>query len=186
VTGASQGADEGRADQSRRSRDADLHLPYVTDIGRRPDIGDDAGTDPDGGFHVLQDLKKFLMRGNVIDLAVAVVIGAAFGLVVSSFVDNIINPIIAAIFGEPDISEVAAITLRENEEGDAVLRIGAFLQQVLDFLIIGTALFFVVQAFTRLQELRARGQAADADTPTPSDEALLLGEIRDLLRSQAR
>ena len=135
---------------------------------------------------MLQDLKKFLMRGNVVDLAVAVVIGAAFGLVVSSFVDNIINPIIAAIFGEPDISEVLAITLREAEEGDAVLRIGAFLQQVLDFVIIGTALFFVVKAFEKLQERRASGQEADADTPTPSDEAILLAEIRDVLRTQAR
>ncbi len=135
---------------------------------------------------MLQDLKKFLMRGNVIDLAVAVVIGAAFGLVVSSFVDNIVNPIIAAVAGQPDISEVGAITLRESDEGDAVLRIGAFLQQVLDFLIIGTALFFVVQAFNKLQERRASGQEPDADTPTPSDEAILLSEIRDLLRTQQR
>ena len=135
---------------------------------------------------MLQDLKKFLMRGNVIDLAVAVVIGAAFGLVVSSFVDNIINPIIAAIFGKPDISEVLALTLRESDEGDAVLRIGAFLQQVLDFVIIGTALFFVVKAFEKLQERRASGQDADADTPTPSDEAILLAEIRDVLRTQQR
>src|SRR3546814_11004319 len=89
---------------------------------------------------MLQDLKKFLMRGNVVDLAVAVVIGAAFGLVVASFVDNIINPIIAALFGKPDISEVLALTLRESDDGDAVLRIGAFLQQILDFVIIGTAL----------------------------------------------
>lgn len=135
---------------------------------------------------MLQDLKKFLMRGNVVDLAVAVVIGAAFGLVVSSFVDNIINPIIAAIFGKPDISEVLAITLRESDEGDAVLRIGAFLQQVLDFVIIGTALFFVVKAFEALQDRRRRGEEPEEETPTPSDEAVLLSEIRDLLRSQAR
>lgn len=136
---------------------------------------------------MLQDLKKFLMRGNVVDLAVAVVIGAAFGLVVSSFVDNIINPLIAAIAGEPDISGVAAITLRENGAGvedDAVLRIGAFLQQVLDFLIIGIALFFVVQAFNKLQERRAEQELPAEETPTPSDEALLLSEIRDLLKTQ--
>jgi large conductance mechanosensitive channel len=133
---------------------------------------------------VLQDLKKFLMRGNVIDLAVAVVIGAAFGLVVSSFVDNIINPIIAAIFGKPDISQVLAITLRESADGDAVLRIGAFLQQVLDFVIIGTALFFVIQAFQKLQERRARGDVPEEETPVPSDEAILLTEIRDLLRTR--
>ena len=133
---------------------------------------------------MVADLKKFLMRGNVVDLAVAVVIGAAFGLVVSSFVDNIINPLIAAVFGEPDISEVGAVTLRESEEGDAVLRIGGFLQQVLDFVIIGTALFFVVQAFNKLQDLRARGEDPAEDTPAPSDEALLLTEIRDLLRQR--
>ena len=133
---------------------------------------------------MLADLKKFLMRGNVVDLAVAVVIGAAFGLVVSSFVDNIVNPLIAAIFGQPDISEVGAITLRESDEGDAVMRIGAFLQQVLDFVIIGTALFFVVQAFNKLQERRARGEEPAEDTPAPSDEALLLTEIRDLLRQR--
>ena len=135
---------------------------------------------------MLQDLKKFLMRGNVVDLAVAVVIGAAFGLVVSSFVDNIINPIIAAVAGERDISDVAAITLREGDvpEEDAVLRIGAFLQQILDFLIIGTALFFVVQAFNKLQERRAEQELPDEETPTPSDEAMLLSEIRDLLKAQ--
>jgi large conductance mechanosensitive channel len=105
---------------------------------------------------------------------------------VSSFVDNIINPIIAAIFGEPDISEVLAVTLRESDEGDAVLRIGAFLQQVLDFVIIGTALFFVVKAFEALQDRRRRGEEPEEETPTPSDEAVLLSEIRDLLRSQAR
>jgi large conductance mechanosensitive channel len=135
---------------------------------------------------VLQDLKKFLMRGNVVDLAVAVVIGAAFGLVVSSFVDNIINPIVAAVAGERDLSEVAAITLREGDvpEEDAVLRIGAFVQQVLDFLIIGTALFFVVKAFEKLQERRAEQDLPDEETPTPSDEAMLLSEIRDLLKAQ--
>jgi large conductance mechanosensitive channel len=134
---------------------------------------------------MLQDLKKFLLRGNVIDLAVAVVVGAAFGLVVSSFVDNIINPIIAAIFGQPDISEVGTITLRESADGDAVLRIGAFLQQVLDFVIIGTALFFVIQSFQKLQERRAKQEVPDEETPTPTDEALLLSEIRDLLKAQA-
>lgn len=135
---------------------------------------------------MLQDLKKFLMRGNVVDLAVAVVIGAAFGLVVSSFVDNIINPIVAAVAGERDLSEVAAITLREGDvpEEDAVLRIGAFVQQVLDFVIIGTALFFVVKAFEKLQERRANQEVPDEETPTPSDEAMLLSEIRDLLKAR--
>ena len=123
------------------------------------------------------------MRGNVVDLAVAVVIGVAFGAVVTAFVDHIVNPIIATIFGEPDISQVLAITLREADDGDAVLRIGAFLQQVLDFIIVGTALFFVVQAFNKLQSMR-RTTDPEED-PVPSDDIVLLTEIRDLLRTRA-
>lgn len=133
---------------------------------------------------MLQDFKKFIMRGNVVDLAVAVVIGVAFQAVVNAFVEYIINPIIAAIFGKPDITQVLNITLRESDEGDAILSIGGFLQAVLDFLIIGAALFLVVKSFEKLQERRRRGGAADEETPTPSDEAVLLTEIRDLLATQ--
>jgi len=133
---------------------------------------------------VLQDFKKFIMRGNVVDLAVAVVIGVAFQAVVNAFVNYIINPIIAAIFGKPDITQVMNITLRESDEGDAVLSIGGFLQAVLDFLIIGAALFLVVKSFEKLQERRRRGEEPVEETPTPSDEAVLLTEIRDLLATQ--
>jgi large conductance mechanosensitive channel len=135
---------------------------------------------------VLQDLKKFLMRGNIVDLAVAVVIGVAFNAVVNSFVEYIVNPIIAAIFGQPDIRSVMNITLRESDAGDAVLSIGGFLQSVLDFLIIGVSLFLVVKAFEKMQDRRRRGEVPEDETPTPSDEAVLLSEIRDLLRTQAR
>lgn len=132
---------------------------------------------------MLEDLKKFLFKGNVVDLAVAVVIGAAFGLVINSFVDNIINPIIAAIFGKPDISGVLAITLRGEGADAAVLRIGGFLDEVLNFVIIGTALFFVVQAFNKLQSMRK--DTAPEEDPVPSDDVVLLTEIRDLLRDRA-
>jgi len=135
---------------------------------------------------VLQDFKKFMMRGNVIDLAVAVVIGAAFNAVINALVTFIINPIIAAIFGKPDITGVGNITLRESDAGDAVLSIGGFLQEVLNFLIIGASLFVIIKAFEKMQERRRRGDVPEEDTPTPSDEAVLLSEIRDLLRSQAR
>lgn len=138
---------------------------------------------------MLQDLKKFLMRGNVVDLAVAVVIGAAFNAVVNAFVEFIINPIIAAIFGQPDITSVMNITLRESDSpdvADTVLSIGGFLQSLLDFLIIGISLFIVVKAFEKMQDRRRRGEVPEEDTPTPSDEAVLLSEIRDLLRTQAR
>ena len=105
---------------------------------------------------MLQDFKKFQMRGNVIDLAVAVVIGVAFQAVVNAFVNFIINPLIAAIFGKPDITGVLNITLRETDEGDAILSIGGFLQEVLNFVIIGAALFVVIKSFEALQARRAR------------------------------
>lgn len=131
---------------------------------------------------MLDDLKKFLLRGNVVDLAVAVVIGVAFQSVVTSFVDNIINPIIAAIFGKPDVSDVLAITLRETDEGAAVLQIGGFAQSVLDFMIIGVALFLVVQTYNKLQSMRA--ETSPDEAPVPSDEVVLLTEIRDALRTR--
>ena len=136
---------------------------------------------------MLKDLKKFLMRGNVVDLAVAVVIGAAFNAVVQAFVTFIINPTIAGIFGEPDITDVWNFTLRESadpEVEDTILSLGGFLQEVLNFLIIGTALFVVVKAFETLQERRANQEVPAEETPTPSDEAMLLSEIRDLLKAQ--
>jgi large conductance mechanosensitive channel len=136
---------------------------------------------------VLKDLKKFLMRGNVVDLAVAVVIGAAFNAVVQAFVNFIINPLIAGVFGEPDITDVWNFTLRESDDpevADTVLSLGGFLQEVLNFLIIGTALFIVVKSFEALQERRANQEVPDEETPTPSDEAMLLSEIRDLLKAQ--
>jgi large conductance mechanosensitive channel len=136
---------------------------------------------------VLQDLKKFLMRGNVVDLAVAVVIGAAFNAVVQAFVDFIVNPVIAGIFGKPDVTDVLNFTLRESDDpevADTVLSLGGFLQEILNFLIIGTALFVVVKSFEALQQRRAEQAVPAEETPTPSDEAMLLSEIRDLLKAQ--
>lgn len=130
---------------------------------------------------MVQELKEFLMKGNVVDLAVAVVIGVAFGAVVTALVDNIINPLIAAVFGEPDISGVLAITLRETDAGDAVLSIGGFLQALLDFIIIGTVLFFVVKAYNKLQDMRGPGEEEDEAGPSSED---LLADILAELRAQ--
>lgn len=122
---------------------------------------------------MLKDLKSFLMKGNIVDLAVAVIIGVAFGAVVTAMVDNIITPIIAAVFGQPDISEVLAIDI-----GDSVIRIGAFFQAVLDFVIIGTVLFFIVKAYEATQKKK------EEEEEGPSDEVVLLTEIRDSLRAR--
>jgi large conductance mechanosensitive channel len=119
---------------------------------------------------MLQDLKRFLMRGNVVDLAVAVIIGIAFGIVVNSFVDDILMQIIAAIFGEPDFSDLTF------KIGDGVIRYGSFINAVINFLIIGTALFFVVKIIEVFQR-----QREEEGEPTELD---VLTEIRDELRMQ--
>jgi large conductance mechanosensitive channel len=117
---------------------------------------------------VIQEFKDFINRGNVIDLAVAVVLGAAFGAVVTSFVDDILMQLIAAVGGEPDFS---ALTL---DLGDAELRYGAFLTAVTSFLLIAVGVFVVVKAVNALRREK------DEEPAGPS-EAQLLTEIRDLL-----
>ena len=133
---------------------------------------------------MLNDLKKFLFRGNVVDLAVAVVVGAAFKAVVDAFIAFIINPIIAAIFGKPDVTQVLNITLRDTDDGPAILSIGGFLQEVINFAIIGCALFAFIKTFEALQERRAKGDTEPEAEPVPSDEVVLLTEIRDSLRAR--
>lgn len=125
---------------------------------------------------MLKGFRDFLLRGNVVDLAVAVVIGVAFGAVVTSFVEDVITPIIGAIGGQPDFS---AITL-------GPLRIGSFLNAVLSFLIIALVIYFlVVVPMNRIME-RTRRQTEAAEPPAPTKEEVLLTEIRDELRRQQR
>jgi large conductance mechanosensitive channel len=114
---------------------------------------------------VLQDLRKFLLRGNVIDLAVAVIIGIAFGAVVLSLVNNVIMPVIGAIFGKPNFNDLTF------KVGDGVVQYGRFITSVVNFLIIGTVLYFIVRAADRFFTQEKK--------PTEVD---LLTEIRDELR----
>jgi large conductance mechanosensitive channel len=115
---------------------------------------------------VLRDLRKFLLRGNVIDLAVAVIIGIAFGAVVSSLVNDVLMAVIGAVFGKPNFNDLTF------DLGGGVVRYGRFITALVSFLIIGTALFFIVRMaelfFTRAEK-----------KPT---EVELLTEIRDELR----
>ena len=129
---------------------------------------------------MLKGFKEFVMRGNVVDLAVAVVIGAAFTKIVGALVDGLINPFIAAIFGKTDISGVWNFDIN-----DAHFSIGLILQAALNFLFVAAAVyFFIVMPLNKLAERRARGQE-----PAPPEEALttdqqLLTEIRDSLRTR--
>jgi large conductance mechanosensitive channel len=137
------------------------------------------------------EFKAFIMRGNVLDLAVAVVIGAAFKAVVDSLVNDIVAPIIGAIIGKPNFNSLV-LNLRGCSTNSKSVRIcngtvayGSFLTNIFNFLIIAAAIFVMIKTFERLQALRKR-DGDEADSPVPSDEAVLLTEIRDLLRERAQ
>lgn len=119
---------------------------------------------------MLKEFKEFINQGNVVDLAIAVVLGAAFGAVVTSFVDDILMQIIAAIVGEPDFSRL------KFDLGDSTIRYGSFLTTVISFLIIAFALFLVVKTLNAMK----RQKAAEAPPAGPT-EIDLLTEIRDQL-----
>lgn len=128
------------------------------------------------------EFKKFAMRGNVVDLAVAVVVGASFNKIVSSVVDDILMPVIGILVGRLDLTGL------QLQVGEAVVRYGQFLQAVLDFLIIAFAVFMLVRflnqarAALERQEKEEEASKAAATPPAPPKEQLLLEEIRDLLR----
>ena len=129
------------------------------------------------------EFKEFVMRGNVVDLAVAVVIGAAFGAVVNALVKDILTPLIAAIFGKPDFSALT-FTIHNSQ-----FLYGDFINALITFLSIAAAVFFfVVKPLNYMQERRKQAMAdgAEPDAATLTDEAVLLSEIRDLLRQQVR
>jgi large conductance mechanosensitive channel len=131
---------------------------------------------------MFNEFKKFLLRGNVVDLAVAVVVGAAFGAVVTALVTNLINPVIGLVGGQ-DFADLG-ITLKDATATDpaVVLGYGAVLSAIINFVLVAGAVFFlIVKPLNVIAERRKRGQEADEDTPAPTDEAVLLTEIRDLL-----
>jgi large conductance mechanosensitive channel len=122
------------------------------------------------------DFRKFVMRGNVLDLAVAVVIGIAFNAVVNSLVNDVIMQIIAAIVGKPNFDSLT-FTI-----GEGVIYYGRFLTALVNFLIIAATLFVIVRSFEELQKRRkASGEITEEEQ---SDEVVLLSEIRDLLSAR--
>jgi large conductance mechanosensitive channel len=125
---------------------------------------------------LLTEFKQFAMRGNVIDLAVGVVIGGAFGKIVSSLVDSIIMPIIGGLTSGVDLSELAANI--GTEETPVLIKYGAFIQATVDFLIIAFAIFMALKVINKLQTPPPPAPSA------PPKEQVLLEEIRDLLRKQ--
>lgn len=124
---------------------------------------------------MLKEFRAFLMRGNIVELAIAVVIGAAFGALVTSLVENLLTPVIAAVIGKPDFSD---LTFTIN---GSVFRYGSFLNALISFVSIAAAVFFfVVRPIDAMQRARGIEKAEDGR----SDEAVLLEEIRDLLSAR--
>jgi large conductance mechanosensitive channel len=124
---------------------------------------------------MIKEFREFLLRGNVVDLAVAVVIGAAFGAVVTSVVEDLFTPLIAAVVGEPDFS---ALSFTINE---SVFRYGELLNAVFAFVTVGAAIFFFV--IKPINALMARRKAGlEPEPEAVPEDVVLLGEIRDLLR----
>lgn len=135
---------------------------------------------------MISAFKDFAMRGNVVDLAVAVVIGGAFGKIVTSLVGDVIMPPIGIALGGVDFTNLqltlkdAVINAEGAEEVAAVaIRYGAFIQTIVDFLIVAWAIFMVVRA---MNSMKKKEEAAPAPPPQPSEEVLLLREIRDNLK----
>jgi large conductance mechanosensitive channel len=125
---------------------------------------------------MLNEFKKFAMRGNVVDMAVGIVIGAAFGKIVTSFVNDVIMPPIGMLMGQVDFSDLA-IVLGEGESA-ASINYGLFINTVLDFVIVAFAIFMVIKAMNKMKKQEEEKPAAP---PKPSAEETLLTEIRDLL-----
>ena len=132
---------------------------------------------------LFDEFKAFVMRGNVVDLAVGVIIGGAFGKIVTSLVNDIFMPIIGMIIGNVDFSSFE-IKLGEPVEGaeQAAIRYGAFIQEIVNFLIIALCIFMVIKVINKMQKKK---EEAPAPAPEPTKEEVLLTEIRDALNKMA-
>ena len=132
---------------------------------------------------LFDEFKAFVMRGNVVDLAVGVIIGGAFGKIVTSLVNDIFMPIIGMILGNVDFTSLE-IKLGEPVEGaeQAAIRYGAFIQELVNFLIIALCIFMVIKVINKLQKKK---EEAPAPAPEPTKEEVLLTEIRDALNKMA-
>lgn len=130
----------------------------------------------------LKDFKEFASRGNVVDLAVGLVIGAAFGKIVSSFVGDILMPPIGVLLGGVNFTEFKIVLAAATETAAAVtINYGNFIQTIFDFVIIAFAIFWVVKVMNKMKKKEA---ATPITPPAPSNQEVLLGEIRDLLKNK--
>lgn len=129
---------------------------------------------------IMSEFKDFAIKGNAIDMAVGIVVGAAFGKIVSSFVGDIIMPPIGMLLGGVDFKDLTMVLQEATVDSAAVaIKYGSFIQTMVDFTIIAFAIFMVVRG---INSLKKKEEAAPAADPKPSKEEVLLSEIRDLLK----
>ena len=137
---------------------------------------------------ILKEFKDFAMRGNVVDMAVGVIIGGAFGKIVTSVVNDIIMPLIATLLGNVKFTDLNLVLKAADPaiEGSADItwNYGNFIQQVFDFMIIAIAIFAFIKLINMAKKKEEAKPAAPAPAPAPSKEEVLLTEIRDLLKEQ--
>jgi large conductance mechanosensitive channel len=143
---------------------------------------------------MLKEFKEFALRGNVLDLAVGIIIGAAFTAIVNSLVEDVIMPPIGVILGGVDFSDwYLQLTQRDRafpslqaarQAGASVIAFGAFINAVIKFLIVAFAVFVLVKQVNRMRRLIDQGEEPEAATPPPSREVVVLEEIRDLLKKR--
>jgi large conductance mechanosensitive channel len=129
---------------------------------------------------LIKEFKEFAVRGNVVDMAVGIIIGGAFGKIVSSFVTDVVMPPIGAILGGVDFAKLS-VTVREATDTTEAVKInyGAFLNTIIDFIIIAFVIFMAIKA---MNSLKKKEEAKPATPPAPSKQEMLLTEIRDLLK----
>jgi len=131
---------------------------------------------------MMQEFKKFAMRGNVVDMAVGIIIGGAFGKIVSSFVADVLMPPVGLLLGNVSFSQLS-VTLKDavGEQAAVTLNYGNFIQTVLDFVIMAFAVFMLVKA---MNSMKQKEEEAPAAPPAPSREEEILTEIRDILKNR--
>lgn len=129
------------------------------------------------------EFKKFISRGNVMDMAVGVVVGTAFTKIVNSLVTNIITPAISLLTGKINVAALA-YKINEGQENEIILAYGEFLQAIIDFLLIAFSVFCIVKVINTVKDKMQKKELEEApqEDPKPSEEVLLLTEIRDLLK----
>jgi large conductance mechanosensitive channel len=131
---------------------------------------------------ILKEFREFAMRGNVVDLAVGIIIGAAFGKIVTSLVNDVLMPPIGMMIGGMDFSALVITLKSASAEGPAtVIKYGLFLNTIIDFVIVAMAIFLLIRA---LNTLKRKEETAPAAPAAPPRSEVLLGEIRDLLKSR--